>query len=256
MLFPFFELLIIFHISLSCPAFATPLLSFRLTKVDTKTATLRGSYDTRSTLKHQALSNASVTNLDSWQYAMDVGVEDSPTYYSLAIDRGSSITSIRGQNLQVTYDVEYLAGPEYYDTITLTPGIVITNQSISNVTAYTTAWSGVDGVFGVGPIALTVGSLSPNIMPPVPTVLDNTRKQGFIQQQIMGISFTPASTDNKTSEVLDSARNATPGMQCAVFDGETIRVGVAYTNHYTSPTFEFFLLALLSIIIHNLQFIL
>jgi hypothetical protein len=63
-----------------------------------------------------------------------------------------------------------------------------------------TAWPGVDGVLGIGPVALTVGSLSPNIASLVPTVMDNARKQGLIQQQIISVSFAPASTDNETSE--------------------------------------------------------
>lgn len=122
-----------------------------------------------------------------------------------------------GQNLGVTYDTGYLAGPECEaltiflgalsdlmrfadnDTVTLAPDIIISNQSIGGVVAYT-AWSGVDGVLGVGPVALTVGSLSPNITSLVPTVMDNARKQGLIQQQIMSVSFAPASTDNETSE--------------------------------------------------------
>jgi hypothetical protein len=61
-------------------------------------------------------------------------------------------------------------------------------------------WSGVDGILGVGPIDLTVGSLSPNITSLVPTVMDNAQKQGLIQQQIMSVSFAPASTNNEASE--------------------------------------------------------
>lgn len=87
-----------------------------------------------------------------------------------------------------------------YDTITLTPDIVITNQSIGNVVVNTANWLGVDGILGVGPVGLTIGSLSPNITSLVPTVMDNARKQGLIQQQIMSVSFAPASSDNDTSE--------------------------------------------------------
>ncbi|KAG1751906.1 aspartic peptidase domain-containing protein, partial [Suillus lakei] len=52
------------------------------------------------------------------------------------------------------------------------------------------------------PVNLTVGSLSPNFTSIVPTVMDNARQQGLIQQQIISISFAPASTDNDTNGVI------------------------------------------------------
>lgn len=91
----FFFLLIIYQITLwSCSASATPLLSFPLTKVDIRAATLGGSYDTISTLKRRGLTNGPVTNLNYSQYVMDIGVGDPPTYYSLMIDTGSSVTFV------------------------------------------------------------------------------------------------------------------------------------------------------------------
>jgi len=104
---------------------------------------------------------------------------------------------VRPLQFLLEYDFQHVFAD--YDTIILTPDIVITNQSIGNVVT-ATDWLGVDGVLGVGPVDLTVGSLSPNITSLVPTVMDNARKQGLIQQQIMSVSFAPASSDNETSE--------------------------------------------------------
>src|ERR1700709_2092676 len=91
----FLLLLIISAISLlSRPASATPLLNFPLTKVDIRAPASRGSYDTGSTLKRWALSNVPVSNLNFFHYFMNVGVGDPPTYYSLVVDTGSSITFV------------------------------------------------------------------------------------------------------------------------------------------------------------------
>jgi len=140
----------------------------------------------------------------------------------------TSTSIATGQNLVVTYGVGYLAGPECeisifflgafstlfadYGIITLAPDIIIANQSIGDVVAYT-YWPGVDGVLGVGPVGLTVGSLTPNITSLVPTVMDNARMQGLIQQQIMSVSFAPASINNETSKSSPSFQfNAGPNL--------------------------------------------
>ncbi|KAG1741518.1 acid protease [Suillus paluster] len=232
------RLLILSEIFFSSPsASAVSVLSFPLTKVDIRPTDSRGSYDVVSTLKRGAFTNVSVTNMGYSQYVMNVGVGDPPTYYSLVVDTGSSITFVgrskpynktstsiaTGQNVEVTYGLGYLAGPEYYDTVTLAPDIVITNQSIGNVVAYTD-WPGVDGVLGVGPVNLTVGSLSPNITSIVPTVMDNARLQGLIQQQIMSVSFAPASTDNDTNGVVMFG-----GVDSSLFVGNITYVPVTST---------------------------
>ncbi|KAG0707904.1 acid protease [Suillus ampliporus] len=217
-------------------ASAIPVLSFPLTKVD-RIADSRGSCDAASILRRRAFTNVSVTNMDYYQYVMNVGVGDPPTYYSLVVDTGSSITFVgrskpynktstsiaTGQNVEVTYGLGYLAGPEYYDTVTLTPDIVITDQLIGNVVAYTD-WPGVDGVLGVGPVNLTLGSLSPNITSIVPTVMDNARQQGLIQQQIMSVSFAPPLTDNDTNGVITFG-----GVDPSLFVGNITYVSVTST---------------------------
>ncbi|KAG2145185.1 acid protease [Suillus clintonianus] len=216
---------------------ATSLLNFPLTKVDIRTAGSRGSSDAASTSKRNAITNVFITSLDYYQYVMDVGVGDPPTYYSLVVDTGSSITFIgrskpynktstsiaTGQNIEVTYGLGYLAGPEYYDTVTLTPDIVITNQSIGDVVA-STDWLGVDGILGVGPVNLTVGSLSQNITSIVPTVMDNARQQGLIQSQIMSVSFAPASSVNDTNGVITFG-----GVNPSLFVGNITYVPVTST---------------------------
>ncbi|KAG2098281.1 acid protease [Suillus discolor] len=152
------------------------------------------------------------TNLVYIQYTTSVGVGSPPTYYNLVIDTGSSNTFVgtgkkyvrtstsvpTGQNVTVTYGTGFFSGIEYYDTVTLAPGFVITNQSIGDALKFA-SFDGVDGIIGVGPVDLTQGKLFPDTGALTPTIMDNALKQGLIKQQIVGISFAPATTSNDTN---------------------------------------------------------
>jgi hypothetical protein len=49
-------------------------------------------------------------------------------------------------------------GIEHTDTVTLSPSLVITEQLIG-ASDYAEGFSGVDGILGIGPVALTAGTV-------------------------------------------------------------------------------------------------
>ncbi|KAJ7849919.1 aspartic peptidase domain-containing protein [Mycena leptocephala] len=52
-------------------------------------------------------------------------------------------------------------------------------------------FEGVDGILGIGPVALTLDTLSPATTTLIPTVTDNLFSQGTITSNLIGISFEP-----------------------------------------------------------------
>jgi len=83
--------------------------------------------------------------------------------------------------------------------VTLAPGFVIAHQSIGDALSYAD-FVGVDGIVGVGPVILTEGTLSTSTDEKIPTVMDNALSQGLITEEILGISFAPATSYNDTSK--------------------------------------------------------
>jgi len=67
-------------------------------------------------------------------------------------------------------------GEEFLDQVTLGPGLVIKNQSIGAATA-AQGFNGVDGIVGVGPADLTIGTLDNGAGTEISTVVDNLFKQ-------------------------------------------------------------------------------
>jgi hypothetical protein len=66
--------------------------------------------------------------------------------------------------------------------------ITVIAQSIG-VASISTGFSGVDGILGLGPDSLTVGTVEGMVI--VPTVMDNLASQGQIPANLIGISFEP-----------------------------------------------------------------
>ena len=83
--------------------------------------------------------------------------------------------------------------------MTIAPDIVIKNQSIGDALEYAD-FEGVDGIIGVGPPDLTIGTLYPDVNATIPTVMDNALQQGLIPTEILGVSFAPAIDYNDTSK--------------------------------------------------------
>ncbi|KAJ7446655.1 aspartic peptidase A1 [Mycena galericulata] len=141
-------------------------------------------------------------------YVASVGVGIPATTYQLLVDARSSntwvgasrryvqtSTSVKtSDSVSVSYGDGFFSGTEYTDTVTLAPGLVITQQSIG-VASTSSGFTGFDGVLGIGPVDLTQGTLS-DASATIPTVTDNLFSQGTINSDLIGISFEPATWDN------------------------------------------------------------
>ncbi|KAF8626737.1 hypothetical protein AX17_006502 [Amanita inopinata Kibby_2008] len=162
-------------------------------------------------IKSRGVFNEAVTNT-AVVYAADIGVGTPPTFYSLIVDTGSSNTwvgagkayvktgsSVRtSDSVSVSYGSGSFSGTEYLDTVTLTSSLVLSSQSIG-VASTSTGFNGYDGILGIGPVDLTVGTLSPDTGSSIPTVTDMAYSQGFLSADEVGVSFQPTTTDPNTN---------------------------------------------------------
>lgn len=85
-----------------------------------------------------------------------------------------------------------LISPAVTDTVSLSPSLVIQNQSIGVATT-AQGFQGVDGILGIGPVDLTQGTVSNTSA--VPTVTDNLFAQGSIPQNSIGIFYQPTTEE-------------------------------------------------------------
>ncbi|KAN0135184.1 aspartic protease [Lactarius tabidus] len=184
--------------------------------------------------------NVEITNV-AVAYEASVGIGVPPTYYTLLVDTGSSNTWIgAGQpyvktgssaptsdSVCVTFGSgsfcgEFLftkvistkpfhpsSGKEFLDTVTLSPTLVVHNQSIG-VASSSSGFEGLDGVLGLGPDDLTIGTLSPDSSTSVPTVTDNLFLQGTIPADLLAVTFEPTtSTSMKNGELTFGGTDST-----------------------------------------------
>ncbi|KAJ3488415.1 hypothetical protein NLI96_g2845 [Meripilus lineatus] len=140
-------------------------------------------------------------------YTAAVGVGNPPTSYTLLIDTGSSNTWVgadkkyvktssskdTGGKVNVSYGSGSFSGVEYTDTVTISPELVIQDQSIGVATT-AQGFNGVDGILGIGPADLTAGTVSN--ADTVPTITDNLFTQGSISMESIGISYEPSTGED------------------------------------------------------------
>ncbi|KAH0591109.1 hypothetical protein H2248_001212 [Termitomyces sp. 'cryptogamus'] len=158
------------------------------------------AFDTRADVNEQ-VDNQAVT------YIAAVGVGSPATTYDLLVDTGSSNTwvgatrayvrtgtSVQTNNrVSVTYGSGSFSGTEFTDTVTIANGLVIPEQSIG-VASRSSGFEGTDGIIGIGPDDLTLGTLSPATNTIIPTVTDNAFNDGLITSNLLGISFEPTTS--------------------------------------------------------------
>ncbi|KAJ8591314.1 acid protease [Rhizopogon salebrosus TDB-379] len=153
-------------------------------------------------------------------YTADIGVGTPPTYYTLALDTGSSNTWIGAsksyKKTETSYDtgnsfslaygttndtITSVRGEEYLDTVTLNSDLVIEKQSIGVAASGSSTGlaESFDGILGLGPVDLTNGTVSNT--GEVPTVMDNLYSQGMISSEILGVFFSPTSSDDAYGEL-------------------------------------------------------
>jgi hypothetical protein len=70
-------------------------------------------------------------------------------------------------NTKIFQELDYgsgsMRGTEYMDTVTLSPSLIITNQSIGVAKKISDFGEGIDGVLGIGPTDLTQGEKNASI---------------------------------------------------------------------------------------------
>ncbi|KAG2067498.1 acid protease [Suillus decipiens] len=155
-----------------------------------------------SGMRRQSLVNVPLTS-DYVRYFLAVGIGNPPTTYNLVLDSGSANTWVRaskyvetgssfctGQPVAVNYDSGSFSGTEWLDYVTVGPGLTVVLQSIG-VADQTAGFYDFDGLIGIGPVALTVGSLQDLPTEPIPTVTDSLFGQGTISENVVGIFFQP-----------------------------------------------------------------
>lgn len=162
-------------------------------------------------LQKDAVINEPVTN-QAVTYVASVGVGSPATTYSLLIDTGSSNTWVGASKsyvktstsaqtkdrVSVTYGSGSFSGTEFTDTVSLGSGLTATKQSIG-VASTAQGFDGVDGILGIGPTDLTVGTLSPDTGSTVPTITDTLFSQKVITSNLIGISFNPTTSEESTN---------------------------------------------------------
>ena len=105
---------------------------------------------------------------------------------------------IRTWSKKMFYSAD-VSGEEYLDTVTLSPHLVIKNQSIGAATWTNGSFEGLDGILGIGPTDLTSGSVNNTAL--APTVMDNLYSQGKISEKVFGIYLIPSSEPDSNGEL-------------------------------------------------------
>jgi len=80
-----------------------------------------------------------------------------------------------------------MLGTLYTDTLTFSDGVVIYEQSIG----VGSCTKDVDGMLGLGPVALTADTLVDEPHTLIPTAIDNLLEQGAISQRVISYFFAP-----------------------------------------------------------------
>ncbi|KAG2066930.1 acid protease [Suillus decipiens] len=158
-----------------------------------------------SSMRGQRLTDVPVTS-DFTGYTISVGIGNPPKTYKLIIDSGSGNTWVgaslsnpyvetspsfcTGEHVGVAYGTASFHGIEYLDYVTVGPGLTVILQSIG-VASESNGFDGVDGVLGIGPVALTLDTLRDLLTEPIPTVTDSLYGQGTIPEDVLGIFFRP-----------------------------------------------------------------
>ncbi|THH13076.1 hypothetical protein EW146_g7101 [Bondarzewia mesenterica] len=161
-------------------------------------AKLSGAHRSKNSTTSVPVENQAVI------YTASVGIGSPATTYTLLIDTGSSNTWVgagkayvrtntsmkTSDHVSVTYGSGTFSGTEFMDTVSLGSGLTITNQSIG-VASSSNGLPGFDGILGIGPADLTIGTLSPGNRSPIPTVTDNLFNQEIIAKNLVAVSFEP-----------------------------------------------------------------
>ncbi|KAG2355852.1 aspartic proteinase [Suillus spraguei] len=153
------------------------------------------------------------------RYIVALNVGSPPTTYKLVVDCGSTVTWIgagtpygetgcnTGRGVKESYggsefpSTTSFSGTFFVDTVTLGHGITIPNYELA-VASTVSNFRDSDGVLGIGPQDLTVGTLTNDLPAAYPTFTDWLVTAGAICQNIVGMFFQPLRTgDGDTGQL-------------------------------------------------------
>ncbi|KAG2064030.1 acid protease [Suillus decipiens] len=164
-------------------------------------------------MRSQSSVNVPLTSdYRNYGHSLAVGIGNPPTTYNLLLDSGSANTWVSGskyvetgvsfctgQRVAFIYASGFFSGTEWLDHVTVGHGLTVIRQSISVADDETADLENYNGIIGIGPVALTVGTLQDLPKEPIPTVTDSLVGQGTISENVLGIFFEPYT--NPPSEI-------------------------------------------------------
>ncbi|EMD38116.1 hypothetical protein CERSUDRAFT_152760 [Gelatoporia subvermispora B] len=166
----------------------------------------------------RAVFDVAATN-EALQYVTSVGVGTPPTNYTLIVDTGSANTWLgamkpyvrtnssvdTGQQVSMTYPSGSFSGEEFTDRLSL-GSFNVTVQGLG-VASRSIGFENVDGVLGLGPANLTIGTLFPDTEATIPTVTDTGFAQGVLTAHEVSISFQPTTEEVNVNGVVTFGGN-------------------------------------------------
>ncbi|KAG6334303.1 hypothetical protein ID866_4782 [Astraeus odoratus] len=149
-----------------------------------------------------------VTQSQAVAYVAQVYFGRATTPYNLVVDTGSSNTWVgatvgswtpdnsttsNNEEVTVVYGSGQMTGKLYTGPVSFGSGITVRKQGFAAATE-AIGFQGYDGILGIGPEDLTKGTVKPDVITTIPTVTQNLRKAGIVQETLVGIYFEPSTT--------------------------------------------------------------
>ncbi|KZP33239.1 acid protease [Athelia psychrophila] len=194
------------------PVARESFISHPITKKASKSITQTVGKDQARLAKYNSVASSSVpvTNQDtSYTAKVTIGSQT----FDLLVDSGSSNTWVGAKikyagsgaksdkSVSVSYGSGSFEGTEYTDSVTI-GSATVTSQSIGVASSSQGFATGIDGIFGFGPVELTQGTVDG--ADTVPTFMDNLYSSGAISSEVIGVSFAPengSSDDSANGEL-------------------------------------------------------
>ncbi|CAH7669590.1 aspartic peptidase domain-containing protein [Phakopsora pachyrhizi] len=145
-------------------------------------------------------------------YIATVKVGPNGQTYRLIIDTGSSTTWVGAaksflptnpttdEPFSLTYGSGTVSGLKSEEILSFSDQLT-TKQPIG-VASNAMGFDDVDGILGLGPVKLTVGSLEKRPTAEVPTVVDNLFTEKKINNKIVGVAFSPSNQTTSSNGLL------------------------------------------------------
>lgn len=170
-------------------------------------------------------------------YIAQVNFGSSTTEYNLVVDTGSSNTWVGAgqpwtpdssttsdnEAVSVIYGSGQMEGTLYTGPVSLGSGITAQEQGFA-LAEFAQGFQGYDGILGIGPEDLTLGTILENPTETIPTITQSLIQSGVIGQALVGVFFEPSSTNTAEGELSFGAPNP------ARYTGELVYYPVTGTS--------------------------